>query len=283
MAFVIPLINQKGGVGKTSTCFHLAGVLAKAGKRVLLVDNDPQASLTQGFFGPVAMRSAPADETVVALYDTEVEPIPEALVRPTGFEGVWIVPGSEHLARTNMLPPETWGPSQGGIRAFLEEIRGHYDLILIDCSPNLHLCSWAALVAADAIIVPLQAEDFGAQGVTLINAAVASVRSGPNPDLDLLGYLITMYDKRLAVHVAYEANLRALYGQDVFAAMFPRAKDFVEGVMNRTPVSHYKPRSAATTAAKSVAAELLLRVQALPRTLVGCQSEAEAEPARRIA
>src|SRR5206468_9920901 len=137
-----------------------------------------------------------------------------------------IVPGSRHLTGANMRPPIEWAESQSGMRDFLDEARGGYDLVLIDCPPNLHLCSWAALVASDCLVVPLQAEDFGSQGLAPVQEAIAAVQSGPNPDLRLAGYLLTMFDKRLTVHLTYEAMLRELYGEAVFATAFPRAKDF---------------------------------------------------------
>jgi chromosome partitioning protein len=260
MGTTISLLNQKGGVGKTSTCHHLAGTLAKAGRRVLLIDNDPQASLSQGFWGPEETRRISRSESVAALYDDALAPIPEVLIRPTGFDGVAIVPGSRHLTPFNMLPPERWPDSERGIREFLAEVRDDFDLTLIDCPPNLHLCSWAALVASDFLIVPLAPEDYGAQGIIDVQESVALVQAGPNPALRLLGYLITMHDKRLGIHTAYETLLRELYGPDVFACPFPLAKDFKEAVASRLPISHYKPKSAAAKAAKAVADELLERI-----------------------
>jgi chromosome partitioning protein len=259
---VVTMLNQKGGVGKTSSCHHLAGTLAKAGRRVLLVDNDPQASLTQGFWGPEATRGIDPDESVAALYAPHLVAIPEALIRPTGFENVSIVPGSEDLTRYNITPTADWARSDRGMADFLDEVRDVFDVVLIDCPPNLHLCSWAALVASDHLVVPVQAEDYGAQGLGPVQRSVQAVRSGPNPSLHLLGYLITMFDKRLGIHLAYETLLRQMYGPDVFAAAFPLAKDFKEAVASRRPISHYKPKGAPAKAAKAVADELLARIEA---------------------
>jgi chromosome partitioning protein len=271
MGTTISLLNQKGGVGKTSTCHHLAGTLAKDGQRVLVIDNDPQASLSQGFWGPETTRKIGRAESVAALYDDTLAPIPDALIRPTGFDGVAIVPGSKQLTPYNMLPPERWRDSERGIREFLDEVHDRFDLVLIDCPPNLHLCSWAALVASDFLIVPLSPEDYGAQGIADVQEAVALVQAGPNPALRLLGYLLTMHDKRLGIHTAYETLLRELYGPDVFAHPFPLAKDFKEAVASRLPISHYKPKSAAAKAAKAVADELRERIAR------------EAQDARRVA
>ena len=159
----ITLLNQKGGVGKTSTCHHLAGTLAQLGRRVLLVDNDPQSSLTQGLWGPsVALGVDPA-ETIAAVYAGEA--VADRIIKPSGIPGVDLVPGSVRSTRHNVpVPYEADWDAQTCLRSFLEEIRGRYHLTLIDCPPNLHLCSWAALVASDYLIVPLQPEDYGRRG-----------------------------------------------------------------------------------------------------------------------
>jgi chromosome partitioning protein len=260
MGVVVSLINQKGGVGKTSACHHLSGALAGTGKRILLVDNDPQASLTQGFFGPEAMRATEFRESVAALYGPDFAALPEVVIRPTGIERVAIIPGSVRLTQFNQLPTDRWSESEYGIREFLSEVRSEYDLILIDNPPNLHLCGWAALTASDGLVVPLQAEDYGAQGIVAVMEAVAAVRDRTNPALQMLGLLLTMYDKRLGIHVAYERHLREIYSQDVFEATFPLAKDFKEAVAARLPVSVYKPRSAAAKSILAVGEELFQRI-----------------------
>jgi chromosome partitioning protein len=267
MARTICLLNQKGGVGKTSSAYHLGGSLSRLGKRVLLVDNDPQASLTQGFIGPEGMHAIPAAASVAAAYDPDAEPIASTLIRPTPYKGLSIIPGSPTLTAYNMLPAGEWGRSQGGLRAVLADVADDVDLVLIDCPPNLHLCSAAALVASDAIVIPLQAEDFGAQGLGPVRAAISAVQSGANLDLRLAGYLITMYDRRLGIHLAYEGMLREMFGADVFAAQFPLAKDFKEAVASRQPISHYKPKSAAAKATQVVAEELLARLDRIAAEL----------------
>ena len=267
MATTVCLLNQKGGVGKTSTCYHLGGTLARLGKRVLLVDNDPQASLTQGFFGPDGTHSIPPSATIAAAFDPDDEPIASTLIQRTPFENLAIIPGSMALATYNMLPVDAWGRSQTGLRDVLGEVADAFDLILIDCPPNLHLCSAAALVASEALVIPLQAEDFGAQGLGPVRAAMNAIQAGANPGLRLAGYLVTMYDKRLGIHLAYEAKLRELFGAEVFASPFPLAKDYKEAVAARHPISHYKPKAAAAKSAMAVADELLARLDAIARGL----------------
>ena len=218
---IITLLNQKGGVGKTSTTHHLAGTLAAAGRRVLLLDNDPQASLSQGFWGPVATAGLDPATTIAALY-AGLEPFPEQVIRPTGIPGIDLVPGSKPATDYNVPRPyEAPAETQACLRTFLADVRGRYDLVLIDCPPNLHLCSWAALVASDHLIVPLQPEDYGAQGLGPVQESVDLVAHGPNRRINLLGFLLTMYNARLAIHKLYETLLREQYGRAVFDTASP--------------------------------------------------------------
>jgi chromosome partitioning protein len=256
---VVTALNQKGGVGKTSTCYHLAGTLALIGRRVLLVDNDPQASLTQGFLGPHATRNLDPAETIAAVYHQEA--VVDQVLRPTGIQGVDLLAGSRAAAAFNVPDPHLcdW-PLQVALRDFLEDVRGGYDLVLIDCPPNLHLASWASLVASDAIIVPLQPEDFGAQGISDVQESIDRVLAGPNPALRLLGFLITMSNPRLSVHKGFEQLLRTHYGAAVFEATMPISTDYKEAIVQRKPVAQYKPKGAATKVMKVLADEIFARL-----------------------
>lgn len=257
------MVNQKGGVGKTTSTCQLAGTLTAMNRRVLVVDNDPQGSLTQGFWGPEAFASLDPSETVSALYAGD-EPTPSRVIRPVGLAGIDIVPGSSHATRYNV--PMPWEAEQGVqdcLKGFLDEVSGDYDLVLIDCPPNLHLCTWAALVAAEFLVVPVQVEDYGVQGLASVNEWADLVRSGPNPGLTLLGYLITMFNGRLAIHNGYVGLLRNGHGEKVFTAMIPLAADIKEAVAARKTIVEHKPKGASAKAFRAVAEELLGRVASL--------------------
>lgn len=256
----VTLLNKKGGVGKTSTCHHLSGALAQLGRRVLLVDADPQASLTQGLLGPDVARDLPLVETLATIFDDAGGPPASELIRPTEIPGVSILPGSEALEDLNVTRPATTGLLQYALRDALADVGERFDLVMIDCPPNVQLCSWAALVAADGVVVPLQAEDYGAQGLVAIRRSIRQVQAEANPTLVLIGYLITMFNKSLGVHTTYEADLRQVYGADVFSTVVPLAKDFKEAVILRKPVGHYKPRSASAKTVVALADELLTRL-----------------------
>jgi chromosome partitioning protein len=258
----ITMLNQKGGVGKTSCTHHLAGTLATMGLRVLLLDNDPQSSLSQGFWGPIASREIDPAETMASLYARQ-RPFPEQVIKPTGISGVDLVPGSRVVTDYNVPRPyEADEETQRCLRSFLAELGASYDLALIDCPPNLHLCSWAALVASDHLIVPLQPEDYGAQGIIDVQESVAMVQAGANPDLSMLGYLLTMVVPRRSIHQLYEERLKALYGAEVFEAKVPEAAVYVEAIARRVPISHYKPKGAPAQAIRELASEILARIEA---------------------
>jgi chromosome partitioning protein len=263
---VVAMLNRKGGVGKSSCCFHLGGSFAQAEKRVLLVDMDPQASLTQGFIGPQATESLDRNETVVALFDDKCEPNPSKIIHATSFERLSIAMGSNDLEQHNIPKPETAGEYQRALRGFIREVSPDYDVILIDCPPNLNLCSWNALLAANWVMVPLQAEDYGAQGITHVQRAIDAALSKYNPSLRLLGYLVSMFQKRLGIHVLYDHQLRQLYDTDVFTNAVPAAKDFKEAVAARKPMSAYKPRCAAAKAINAIADEMIERAAQLIAT-----------------
>jgi chromosome partitioning protein len=255
----IAFLNQKGGVGKTSTCHHLAGAFTYMGKRTLLIDNDPQSSLSQGLWGPQAVRDLDPNRTIDAVYRHGASA--SQVIHRTGLPWVDLIPGSRHAGEfNNALPHRASHELQTGLRDVVREAAGDYDLIVIDCAPNLNLCSWAALVAADHLVVPLQPEDYGAMGIIDVRDSVDLVVAGPNPGLNLVGYLITMHVARKSIHKLYEETLRAEYGERVFSARVPHAADFPEAIAHRKTVAQYKPRGAAAKAIKAVAEELLARI-----------------------
>ncbi len=256
---VVTILNQKGGVGKSSTCHHLSGTLAQMGRRVLLLDVDPQSSLTQGFWGPVATRNLDPGSTITSVLRGD-RPHPQLLIHPTGLAGVDLVPGSRSATTYNTPDPhEADHELQASIRDFLEEAAAGYDVVLADCPPNLHLCSWAALAASDHLVVPLQPEDYGAQGIADVLESLDRVQAAGFP-VRLLGYLITMVSPRRTLHQLYEEQLRSLYGDQVFAARVPEAPEFPEAISRRQTISQYKPKGAPAKAIKALAEELLARI-----------------------
>jgi len=256
----ICLINQKGGCGKSSTCFHLAGALAELGQRVLLVDTDPQGSLGQAFFGSEYIETIGSMETLTCLFEDHCcAPSAALLVKPTLHKEISIVCANQTLAPHNAPSPERSGLSQFALAQLLEE-QTAYDVVLIDCPPNLYLCSWNALVGAHYVVIPVPPEDFGAQGLRAVHQAIEHAGQ-LNPRLRLLGHLVTRFDRRLLVHRAYEAKLRDQYGPAVLETVIPEASAFKVALACRKPVAYQEPASRGAGATMDLALEILDRVE----------------------
>jgi chromosome partitioning protein len=256
---VVCVLNQKGGVGKTSTCFHLSATLAQRGRRVLLVDNDPQASLTQNFHGPDGLLAFPPATTIAGILAGE-DPLPAQVIRSV-LPGVDLVPGSEAAASYNQADPHL---GKGGdpfcLRGFLSEVSDDYDYVLIDCTPTLYFCAWVSLIAADHLIIPLNPEDSGAQGIGKVLECVGRVQAGPHPGLGHPWYLITRSVPRSSLHQYYEESLRGLYKDSVLTTVVPHLLAYPEATSERKPVGVHKPKGAAAKVMKALAEELEARV-----------------------
>lgn len=283
--FTVCMINRKGGCGKTGSCHQISGAFAHLGHRVLLVDLDPQSSLTKGFFGPEATEAIPEKRTVMALFDDAYDPDPAKLLVATPCERITILPGANNLDNFNTPKPTEAGPVQFAVRTFLREVEGQFDVIILDCPPNLHLCSWNALLAADFAVVPVQPEDFGAQGITHIQRTFDLALEKYNPRLRMLGYLVTLR-QRLALHDAYERQLRDLYGDQVFKAVFASKKDYKEAIAEWKPIHAIKPKCAAAKEVRAIAEEMLSRVaegRTRPPEFIHFENRAASQEFRKVA
>jgi len=260
---IISLINQKGGCGKSSLCFHLAGALALAGQHVLLVDADPQGSLSQGFFGSALVEYLEPQETLAVLFRDEVFRSPQDLCAPTPLDQVAIMRANQHLAGHNVPCPDTTGLRQFALQSCLAQLPG-FDLVLVDCPPNLYQCTWNALLAAEGVLIPVPPEDFGTQGLRPVHQAIERARF-LNPRLALLGHVVTRSDGRLLIHRTYEQQLRRLYGDSVLQTVIPEASAFKVALACRQPVSHYAPRSKAARLTSQLSQEILKRLRGSQR------------------
>jgi len=228
-------------------------------RRVLLVDADPQGSLSQAFFGAEKVESLAPHETLAHVFNRDALAGHTSLIVPTGLDNVSIARSNQHLAVFNSPCPQTTGLCQFSLQTWLAQV-ADFDLVLIDCPPNLYQCSWNALLAADRVIIPIPPEDFGTQGLRPVWQAVENAKQ-LNPRLGLLGQLVTRSDKRLLIHRMYEHKLRQMYGTTVFRTVIPEASAFKVSLTCRLPVSYYAPQSKAAIAVTQLSQELLERLE----------------------
>ncbi len=255
---ILCLINQKGGCGKSSSCFHLAGSFATQGKSVLLIDVDPQGSLSQGCFGSSVVEQLAADQTLAAVFQNGTWPDVSALVTPTEIDNVAIICANHTLANSNHCQLENSGMMQFVFSELLAALPA-FDVVLLDCPPNLYLCSWAAMLAADFALIPVPPEDFGTQGLRAVHQAVDNARQ-LNPRLKLLGHVVTRCDARLTIHRHYEQKLREIYGCLVLDTVIPEASAFKVALACRQPVSHFSPRTKAAVQCYALSVEIDARI-----------------------
>jgi chromosome partitioning protein len=261
LAIVISPVNRKGGVGKSSSVFHLGGYFASIGKKVLLIDNEPQHSLTNGLIGPDAASSLDVGRTTAALFDTSINSSIATLILNTQVQNIDLVCGSDALDQFN-IPP---GPSgnQMAIKEFVDRVSDQYDFVLIDNPPNLQLCTFSSLAASNFSYCISKPQEYDVQGLVPVQNAVDMVLRTTNPTLRFAGYVLNMVQARRSLHKAYETMLRDTYGSKVFEVTLPDWNDFAEALTARQPISFYKPSSPAAKAIEQLAKEMLNRVYLL--------------------
>lgn len=255
---VVTTCNRKGGCFKTSGIFHLAGALAEDEKRVLLIDLDPQASLSQTFFGSTRIDKLSPGNSICGVFDEAGPPPAEEIIHATDFENIYVSPACDALTEHNHGRPTDCDWRQDAILQLIAEVGPEFDVVLLDTPPNLQLLTWAAMVASNVVFTPVIPEDYAAQGLVHVRRFVESVTQHRNPQLRWLGLLISMV-QRVAVHKVYEGSLRTAYADLVFETTIPHATMFKEAVASRKPITHYKPKSPGAKAVYAFRDELLVR------------------------
>jgi len=252
-ATVIAMCNQKGGVGKTTSTINLGAALAEYGRRVLLVDLDPQGALSAGL-------GVPAHELDRTIYNLMLEPstaVTDVLV-PTRIEGVDLIPANIDLSAAEVQLINEVGREQTLARA-LRPLLHNYDYVLIDCQPSLGLLTVNALACSDSVIMPLAAEFFSLRGVALLVDTVDKVQARINPDLAIGGVLVTMFDGRTVHAREVVAMLVERFGDQVFDTVISRTVKFPETTVAGEPITSYAPTSAAADAYRALAREVIAR------------------------
>ena len=249
---VLAIVNQKGGVGKTTTAINLAAALAMDGLPTLLIDCDPQANTTGGL-------GLARDAERLSIYDllTGAASIAQTIV-PTDVADLSLVPGSKNLIGAN-LELVSQDRREYKLRDALEPVRSNYPFILLDCPPALDLLTLNALVAADGLLVPMQAEYFALEGISELVNTLDSVAQAFNKGLGLEGVVLTMYDDRTNLSQQVSANLREFFKDKLFKTTIPRNVRLAEAPSHGQPVAVYDPRSRGAEAYQELAVELLAR------------------------
>ncbi|WP_308433030.1 ParA family protein [Nocardioides flavus (ex Wang et al. 2016)] len=252
-ARVVSMCNQKGGVGKTTTTINLGASLAEFGRRVLLVDFDPQGSLSVG----LGLNPHEMDLTIYnLLMDREVT-LDEVVV-PSGIEGMDLLPSNIDLSAAEVQLVHEVAREQT-LQRVLAPALAHYDVILIDCQPSLGLLTVNALTASDGVIVPLECEYFALRGVALLKTTIDKVRERLNPKLEIDGVLGTMFDGRTLHSREVMERLVSAWGDKVFHTVIRRTVKFSDATVAGEPITSYASSSTGADAYRQLAKEVVTR------------------------
>ena len=250
MGKIIAIVNQKGGVGKTTTAVNLSSALGLLGKRVLLCDIDPQGNTTSGY--GISKRGGASSSYEVLLGG---RPAAEAVIK-TKFENVSVLPASMDLAGAEI---ELSGAEnrESRLKTALASLREQYDYILMDCPPSLGLITLNALNAADTFLVPIQCEYYALEGLSQLMSTVRVIKRQYNPQIDLEGVLLTMYDGRLNLTQQVVNEVKRYFPGKVFKTVIPRAVRLSEAPSNGIPIHYYDKSSKGAESYTHVAQEIV--------------------------
>ncbi len=249
---VIAIINQKGGVGKSTTAVNLAAALSELKKKVLLIDFDPQGNSTSGF-------GIEKEELEACVYDALLNDVPlEELIQDTPSKRVFVVPATIQLAGAEIELVSAMA-RETRLKELIAPIKDEFDFIFIDCPPSLGLLTINALAAADSVLIPIQCEYYALEGVTKLLESMRMVKSRINKQLDTYGVLLTMFDSRTSLSNQVADEVRAYFGDDTFKTVIPRTVKLSEAPSFGLPIIEYAPTNKGAIAYMNLAKEVIKR------------------------
>lgn len=250
MGKIIAVVNQKGGVGKTTSAVNLAAAVGQRGKSVLLVDIDPQGNATSGM-------GLNKRELEKSSYDVIINGTPaKEVIKHTEFDGVDVLPANMNLAGAELELVDS-SKRESNLKNALLLVKGEYDFIFMDCPPSLGLITLNALCAADTVLVPIQCEYYALEGLSQLISTVRQVKRLYNPMLEIEGVLLTMYDGRLNLTQQVVDELKRFFPKKVYSTPIPRNVKLSEAPSYGQPVMYYDKRSTGAAAYGSLADEFL--------------------------
>ena len=280
MGKILGIVNQKGGVGKTTTAINLAACLALEGLKILLVDCDPQANATSGL-------GVQRDDNRNSIYDVLMgDAAADQVLLPTEIANLTLLPGSKNLTGANIELANADDRALK-LRLALAEVQKNYDLVVLDCPPALDLLTLNSLAAADSLIVPMQAEYFALEGISELVSTLERVRASLNDRLTIEGVLLTMYDDRTNLAQQVTETLREFFKDRLFRTVIPRNIRLAEAPSHGKPVALYDPRSRGAEAYFELAAEYMERnnipnPKAEARKAAAAEAQAAGKPSKTV-